>query len=46
MSKLFMYGSELQELEQELYELIEDGNLGYACVYFKGDQGMLQILCF
>ena len=25
---------------EELYELMEDGNLGYACVYFKGDQGM------
>ncbi|PKM67312.1 MAG: resolvase [Firmicutes bacterium HGW-Firmicutes-2] len=24
----------------ELYELMEDGNLGYACVYFNGDQGM------
>lgn len=25
---------------EELYELMEDGNLGYACVYKKGDQGM------
>lgn len=24
----------------ELYELMEDGNLGYACVYKKGDQGL------
>lgn len=24
----------------ELYELMEDGNLGYACVYKKGDNGM------
>ncbi len=25
---------------EELYELQEDGNLGYACVYKKGDNGM------
>lgn len=25
---------------EELYELMEDGNLGYACVYFKRDKGM------
>ena len=25
---------------EELYELMEDGNLGYACVYKNGDQGM------
>jgi hypothetical protein len=25
---------------EELYELMEDGNLGYACVYKQGDQGM------
>ena len=25
---------------KELYELMEDGNLGYACVYKQGDQGM------
>lgn len=25
---------------EELCELMEDGNLGYACVYFKDDQGM------
>jgi hypothetical protein len=25
---------------EELYEIMEDGNLGYACVYFRGDQGM------
>ena len=25
---------------EELYELQEDGNLGYACVYNKGDNGM------
>lgn len=24
----------------ELYELMEDGNLGYACVYKKGDNGV------
>ena len=24
----------------ELYELMEDGNLGYACVYKLGEQGM------
>lgn len=24
----------------ELYELMEGGNLGYACVYKQGDQGM------
>ena len=24
----------------ELYDLMEDGNLGYACVYKLGDQGM------
>lgn len=24
----------------ELYALMEDGNLGYACVYKNGDQGM------
>lgn len=24
----------------ELYELMEDGNLGYACVYKQGDQWM------
>jgi hypothetical protein len=24
----------------ELYELMEDGNLGYACVYKKDDNGM------
>lgn len=25
---------------EELYELMEDGNLGYACVYKRGDHGM------
>ena len=25
---------------EELYELMEDGNLGYASVYKQGDQGM------
>lgn len=25
---------------EQLYELMEDGNLGYACVYIKGGQGM------
>ena len=25
---------------EELYDLMEDGNLGYACVYKQGDQGM------
>jgi hypothetical protein len=25
---------------EELYELQKDGNLGYACVYKKGDNGM------
>ena len=25
---------------EELYELMEDGNLGYACVYKQGDHGM------
>ena len=25
---------------EELYDLMEDGNLGYACVYKLGDQGM------
>ena len=25
---------------EELYELMEDGNLGYACVYKQGDQVM------
>ena len=25
---------------EELYELMEDGNLGYACVFKREDQGM------
>ena len=25
---------------EELYDLMEDGNLGYACVYKQGEQGM------